>query len=298
MPYRVTYRDVAHADRLVAVTESLIEARLIIESVTAEAPSPTGSLATGEDPLLALDLRVVQPPTQLETAAGLPVVYLGGTVDRFDNWQATAVTALRAYPAIVINPRRERPTRKQQDDAVSVRWRRLHMYFADVALCWFADGDPDPMAMLELGVLCDSVVRLAVGASPRCSRRAALKEHLRYDETADLHDTLADTVAAAVRLVEDGRARPLALASMLSEPAAVAWSLEHTIKSDRHRDLPERLDEIVGEASRAGGVGFDASLLTRIYVAVDRLRLEGDDPIGWAQLHEIAAALRTRRCSD
>ena len=162
--------------------------------------------------------------------------------------------------------------------------------FADVALYWFTDGDP--VAMLELGMLVDSTVRLAVGASARCPRRGALAEHLRYVETAELHDTLADTVAAAAGLVEDGPEGRLAMSSMLSEPAAVAWALRHVIEADRHRDVPDRLEEIVGEAGRAGGVGFEPSLLTRIYVAVDRLRLDGGDPLGWAQLHDVAAALR------
>jgi hypothetical protein len=182
----------------------------------------------------------------------------------FDNWQATAVAALRPHPAIIINPRRERPKREGQDAEASVRWRRHHLFFADVALYWFTDGDPDPMAMLELGVLFDSRVRLAVGASPRCTRRGALTAHLRYVETAELHDTLADAIAAAARLVEDRPAGPLAMSSMLSEPAAVTWMLRHAIESDRHRDLPDRLDQIAGEAGRAGGVGFEPSLLTRI----------------------------------
>src|SRR5262249_43878778 len=35
-------------------------------------------------------------------------------------------------------------------------------------------------------------------------------------------------------------------------------------------------------------------LLTRIYLAVDRLRLDDGDPLGWAQLHDAATALRAR----
>jgi hypothetical protein len=88
------------------------------------------------------------------------------------------------------------------------------------------------------------------------------------------------------------------MSSMLSEPAAVAWTLRHAIESDRHCDLPDRLDEIVGEAGRAGGVGFELSLLTLIYVAVDRIRLDGGDPLGWAQLHDAATALRERHSPD
>jgi hypothetical protein len=298
MPYRVSYRDATGAKRLVAVTESLVDARLVIDTVTAEVPLSADRLVAAEDPMLELGLRVIQPPQTLETAGGLPVVYLGGTVEAHDNWQAAAVAALHTYPAVIINPRRERPTHDGQDAEASVRWRRLHLFFADVVLYWFADGDPDPMAMLELGTLLDARARLAIGASPRCSRRGALAAHLRYIETANLHDTLADTIATATRLVEDHPAGPLVMSSMLSEPAAVAWTLRHTIEADRHRDLPDRLDEIAGEAGRAGGVGFEPSLLTRIYVAVDRLRLDGDDPLGWAQLHDAATALRAHHHPD
>ncbi|MFC6022718.1 nucleoside 2-deoxyribosyltransferase domain-containing protein [Plantactinospora solaniradicis] len=298
MPYRVNYHDAIDVNRLVAVTESLVDARQVIDAVTVEVPPAAGRLAAVEDPVLGLDLRVIQPPQTLETAHGLPVVYLGGTVDPRDNWQATATAALRPHPAIIINSRRERPTREGQDAEASVRWRRDHLFFADVALYWFSDGDPDPIAMLELGLVVDRRVRLAVGASPRCTRRAALAAHLRYVDTADLHDTFADTVAAASRLVEDRPAGQLAMSRMLSEPAAVAWTLRHAIESARHPDLPDRLDEIAGEAGRAGGVGFEPSLLTRIYVAVDRLRLDGSDPLGWAQLHDAAIALSARHRSD
>src|SRR3954447_10457461 len=96
-----------------------------------------------------------------------------------DNWQATATAALRPHPAIIINPRRERPTREGQDAEASVRWRRDHLFFADVALYWFTDGDPDPIAMLELGMLVGSRARLAVGASPRCASRTALRRSWR-----------------------------------------------------------------------------------------------------------------------
>lgn len=298
MPYRVNYRDATDADRLVAVTESLADARMAIDAVTAEVPPAAGRLVAVEDPLLGLDLRVIQPPQTLETAGGLPVVYLGGTVDARDNWQATAVAALRPLPTVILNPRWERPTRQGQDAETSVRWRRLHLFFADVALYWFTDGDPDPMATLELGMLLDSTVRLAIGASPGCTRRAALTAHLRYIDTAHLHDTLADAIAAAAKLLEDRPPGRLAMSSMLSEPAAIAWDLRHAIESARHRDLPDRLDEIVGEAGRAGGVGFEPILLTRIYVAVDRLRLDDGDPLGWAQLHDAATALRARHHPD
>jgi hypothetical protein len=298
MPYRVSYRDAMHANRLVAVTESLIDAQRLMGAVNVEVPSAAGHLEVVEDPVLELELRVIQPPQTLEMAGGLPVVYLGGTVDARDNWQATATAALRPHPAVILNPRRERPTRQGQDAEASVRWRRLHLFFADVALYWFTDGDPDPMAMLEVGMLLGSTVRLAVGASPRCTRREALTAHLRYTRTAELHDTLADTIAAAVTLVEDRPPGQLAMSSLLSEPAAVAWTLQHTIESDPHRALPDRLDEIVGEAGRAGGVGFEPILLAGIYVAVDRLRLDGEDPLGWAQLHETVTALRALRHPD
>jgi hypothetical protein len=298
MPYRVNYRDATQAERLVAVTESLRDARMAIDAVTAQVPPAAGRLVAVEDPMLGLDLWVIQPPQTLETAGGLPVVYLGGAVEARDNWQATAVAALRPLPAVILNPRRERPTREGQDAEASVRWRRLHLFFADVALYWFTDGDPDPMATLELGMLLDSRVRLAVGAAPRCTRTAALAAYLRYTDTAHLHGTLAHTIAAAAKLLEDRPPGQLAMSRMLSEPAAVAWTLWHTIESARHRDLPDRLDEIAGEAGRAGGVGFEPILLTRIYVAVDRLRLDKGDPLGWAQLHEAATELRARHHPD
>ena len=127
MPYRVYYGDAMDADRLVAVTQSLIDAELLIDAVTVEVAPAADRLVAAEDPMLGLDLRVIQPPQTLETAGGLPVVYLGGTVDPGDNWQARVVAALRPHPAVIINPRRERPTRQGQDTEVSVRWRRLHV---------------------------------------------------------------------------------------------------------------------------------------------------------------------------
>ena len=299
MPYRVAYRDATDATRLLSIAETPTDALLLIDKVTADVPMARGRLTAVVDPMLGLNLDVIQPPQTLETAEGRPVLYLGGTIAAGDNWQAAAITALRPQSAIILNPRRERATRAEHDSEASVGWRRLHLFFADVALYWFADGDPDPMAMLEMGMLFDSSVPLVVGASPRCTRRTALAAHLRYlDETATLHDTLDTAVTAAATFLENRTAQPLSLANMLSEPAAIAWSLEHIIKTERYRDVAERLDDLAGEAGRAGGVSFEPLLLARIYLAVDRLRLDGADPLGWAQLHDIAAALRVLRRPD
>ena len=298
MPYRVSYRDTTDVNRLLAVTESLVDAHILIEAVSAEVPSAAGRLTAVEDLVLGLDLQVVQPPQTLDTAGGLQVLYLGGTIDARDDWQTTAITALRPYPVVIVNPRRERPTLVGQDTEQDVRWRRGHLFFADIALFWFGDGDPDPMAMLELGTQFDSSIRLVVGASPHCTRRAALAAQLRYVETGILYDSLDETIAAAAGLAQERPASALAMSSMLSEPAAVAWTLRHTIEADHDRKLGERLDEIAGEAARAGGVRFDPLLLTRVYVAVDRLRLDEGDPLGWAQLHQAATALRARHTPD
>lgn len=298
MPYRISYRDTTDVNRLLAVTESLVDGHILIEAVSAEVPSAAGRLTAAEDLILGLDLQVVQPPQTLDTAGGLQVVYLGGAIDACDDWQTTAITALRPYPVVIVNPRRERPTLAGQDTEQDVRWRRGHLSFADIALFWFGDGDPDPMAMLELGTQFDSSIRLVVGASPHCTRRAALAAELRYVETSILYDSLDETIAAAADFAQQRPERRLAMSSLLSEPAAVAWALRHTIEADRDRKLGERLDEIVREAARAGGVSFDPLLLTRVYVAVDRLRLDGGDPLGWAQLHQAATALRAHHTPD
>jgi hypothetical protein len=64
-----------------------------MDAVTVEVQPAARRLVAAEDPVLGLDLRVILPPQTLETAGGLPVVYLGGTVDPLDYWQSTAVTA-------------------------------------------------------------------------------------------------------------------------------------------------------------------------------------------------------------
>ena len=131
MPYRVSYRDTADVNRLLAVTELLVDAQLLIEAVSAELPPAAGRLVAAEDLMLGLDLPVFQPPQTLDTAGGLPVVYLGGTLDARDNWQATAIEALRPYPVVIIDPRRERPTPGGRDTEEAVRWRRLRLMFAE-----------------------------------------------------------------------------------------------------------------------------------------------------------------------
>ena len=52
-----------------------------------------------------------------------------------------------------------------------------------------------------------------------------------------------------------------------------------------------RLKELVIEVGCTAGNGVEPDLLARIYASIDRLRLDPDDPLGWAEVLNAAHAL-------
>jgi hypothetical protein len=104
--YRISYRDALRLRRLVAVAESLSAAHRVIEVVSAALPEAADRLIITEDPLYGLASHVVTPPQTFDAAGGLATLYLGGTTSPRHTWQAQAIAALRAEPAVILNPRR------------------------------------------------------------------------------------------------------------------------------------------------------------------------------------------------
>lgn len=292
MPYRVSYRDAFDTERLVAVADTVDDARLLTTGLGAAVPQAAGRLSVVDDPMLGLAMQVFQPPQTIDMTGGLPVLYLAGTIDPAANWQATAIAALRPSPVLIANPRRERPNPAQDDSVVAARWRERHLIIADVALFWFVGDDPDPMSLVELGSRLDATTGLAVGAAPNWPRREALAARLRSEEPElTLFDSLDATIACAAELIAEPFGNQFRASRVISDPDAVACVLREAIlRVDLSGDEP--FDVVLADAASAAAIAVDPQLLTRLYVAVDRVRLDDTDPLGWAELHDVAAALK------
>jgi len=163
--YRINYRDSLRSLRLVGVADTLDDARAMRDTVTAAIPQAADRIVIAEDPLLGVASRVVQPPHSLDTAAGLSVLYLGGTLSPDRNWQSRAIAALRSEAVVIANPRRERPVTGDDEALAEIAWRRRHLWRADIGLFWF-EGDPVPITLLELGTQLGNPIPMAVGVSP------------------------------------------------------------------------------------------------------------------------------------
>jgi hypothetical protein len=295
MPYRITYSDAYHGEHLVAVADTVDDARLLTNGLGAAVPQAAGRLTIVDDPMLGLTMRVVQPPHTIDTAGGLPVLYLGGTIDPVVNWQATAITALQASPVVIANPRRERPNPAQDDSVAAVKWRERHLLTADIAVFWFFGNAPDPMSLLELGNQLGSTTRMAVGATPDWSRRAALAARLDTEVPAlPLYESLDATLTRATELLaEPFDDRQLRASQVISDPEVVACLLcEAITEVDLPKDGDNAFHVVLADAACAAALSVDPLLLTRLYVAVDRVRLDAVDPLGWTELHDLATALK------
>jgi hypothetical protein len=292
MPYRVSYRDAFDTERLVAVADTVDDARLLTTGLSTAVPQAAGRLSVVDDPMLGLAMQVFQPPQTIDMTGGLPVLYLAGTIDPAVNWQATAIAALRPSPVLIANPRRERPNPAQDDSVVAARWRERHLIIADVALFWFVGDDPDPMSLVELGSQLDATTGLAIGAAPNWPRREALAARLRSEmPELTLFDSLDATIARAAELIAEPFGNRFRASRVISDPDAVACVLREAImRVDLSGDEP--FDVVLADAASAAAIAIDPQLLARLYVAVDRVRLDDTDPLGWAELHDVAAALK------
>ena len=155
-------------------------------------------------------MRYVQAP-QPYTGPG-PLLFLAGGISDCPDWQAEAVAMLRDTPGLtVLDPRRA--VFDLADPAAAteqITWEHTHLHRADVVLFWFAaGGSVQPITLYELGVHVTRGVPLAVGADPGYPRRLDVQIQLALARPGlTVHDTLADTVAAA-KLLSSGARAPI-----------------------------------------------------------------------------------------
>jgi hypothetical protein len=138
------------------------------------------------------------------------VLFLAGGISGCPDWQSEAVAMLRDTPGLtVLDPRRA--AFDHTDPAVAteqITWEHTHLHRADVVLFWFAaGGSVQPITLYELGVHVTRGIPLAVGADPGYPRRLDVEVQLALARPGlTVHDTLADTVAAAEVLSSAGQA--------------------------------------------------------------------------------------------
>jgi hypothetical protein len=139
-----------------------------------------------------------------------PVLFLAGGITDCPDWQTEAVELLRDTPGLtVLDPRRAAFDLADPAAAIEqITWEHTHLHRADVVLFWFAPGGSvQPITLYELGVHVTRGVPLAVGADPGYPRRLDVEVQLALARPGlRVHDTLADTVAAAGLLSSAGRA--------------------------------------------------------------------------------------------
>jgi hypothetical protein len=146
------------------------------------------------------------------------VLFLAGGITGCPDWQSEAAAMLRDTPGLtVLDPRR--PAFDLADPAAAteqITWEHTHLHRADVVLFWFAPGGSvQPITLYELGVHATRGVPLAVGADPGYPRRLDVRVQLALARPGlTVHDTLADTVAAA-KLLSSARPAPI---SGVNEP--------------------------------------------------------------------------------
>lgn len=294
MAYRISYLDNTKTPRLIAVADTFAEAETVVAALISAVPDTAGRLVSVEDPLWGHVSRVVQSPENLDAAGGLPVLYLGGTSASDTNWQAEAIKHLSAEQVIIVNPRRERAPTDKPSVLTQIAWQRRHLWAADFGLFWFEGPHPDPLGLMELGEVLLSSLHIALGMPEDYPLRDEICANVA-DVVPDLviHHDLRETVSAAVQLVQDPRRRRVRLPHHDVDPAASAMCVMSAIAGLKQGTpgLSMRLNELVIEVGCAAGHGLDPSVLARIYVSVDRLRIDPDDALGWASLLEVAHEL-------
>jgi len=294
MAYRISYLDSSQARQLVAVAETLDEGQAVARQVRTAVPQAANRLVIAEDPLLGVGFRVVQSPQNLDTAAGLSVVYLGGTIWSDSNWQARAIRILSEERCVIVNPRRERPPIDDNDLLDQLAWQRRHLWRCDVALFWFDGSASDPMGMLEFGTELGNPTPFAVGVSPDFPLRTALRANIgHFLPERSVPDTLDQTVAATIELIDTRARNLLRLAHHDDSLEASVVNIQLAIVRVKEGDpgIETRLRELVIEAGCAAGHGIEPHLITKIYVGVERLHRDPADPLGWTELLDVGHAL-------
>jgi hypothetical protein len=152
-------------------------------------------------------VRYVRPPQSYDGPG--PALFLAGGITNCPDWQSEAAAMLRDTPGLtVLDPRRAGYAADLPHAAAEqITWEHTHLWRADVVLFWFAPGGSvQPIALYELGVHATRGVPLAVGADPAYPRRLDVEVQLGLARPGlTVHDTLADTVAAAKRLSAPGQ---------------------------------------------------------------------------------------------
>lgn len=291
--YRVSYRDTGGTARLVAVAATLDEAHAVLTQIDTVLPDAVERMVIAEDPLAGSVSRVVQPPESLDAAMGMPVLYLGGTICLRRNWQAEATRVLHAERVVIANPRREHSATGKDDLLVQIAWQQRHLFRAEFILFWLQGDQNEPVSMIELGDMLGSAAPMAVGVSPEYPWRTqvqAMVGHMLPQHPVD--DSLADTLGAAVTLVRDRPRREFRLPAHDAGPAASMLNMHLAIaRVENGPGLVMRLNELILKAGCAAGHGIDPGLLTKIYMAADRLRIDATDPLGWTELMDAGPAL-------
>ena len=108
--------------------------------------------------------RVIKPPAPLDDAAGLPSVFLAGSIEmgHAENWQSRVEEALRLDDAVVLNPRRDdwdaswSQTISNPQFREQVEWELAGQEMATVIAMYFAPETKAPITLLELGLFADT----------------------------------------------------------------------------------------------------------------------------------------------
>lgn len=146
---------------------------------------------------------VYVPPTVCRDDLTADSVFLAGGITNCPDWQADAINLFPSW-TVLYNPRRPNfPIHDPTAAAGQVAWEFEHLAKADVVLFWFAGGESvQPIVLFELGSHARSDKPIVVGCDPTYLRRQDVVlqlGHLRPN--IHVHDTLADTAAAAVATI-------------------------------------------------------------------------------------------------
>ena len=289
----LTIADVRNAG-LVAVAETLAESQVVAHQVRAVVPETTDRLVIAEDPLLGVGFQVIQSPQSLDATAGLSVIYLGGTTRSPDNWQARAIGRLSDEPCVIANPRREQPPIDHEDVLDQLAWQHRHLWDADIALFWFDGTGTDPVDVLEFGIMVGNTVKMAIGVSPDDPDRHRLCAYIRHCmPDKQIYDSLDDAVTDAITAIER-QDRPrfrLPRHDVSQEASALRIQFAIARTRDGNPGIGMLLRELLIEAGCAAGHGVEPHLIAKIYIGVERLQHDTDDPLGWTQILDVCHAL-------
>jgi hypothetical protein len=156
------------------------------------------------------DFVYVEAPSRPDLPAGIRKLFVGGAIPGSTDWQALVTRQVQAsgQRVALFNPRRaDFPVGDPAAQAEQVAWEHEHLHAADVSMFWFpampVGSQPAPTTIAELFEAIGEGRPLAVGASPWFPRREILEDQLALHPHVDLHRSLDDTVAHALRLLED-----------------------------------------------------------------------------------------------